>query len=269
MGKKLSNAPVYYTITLVQFNPILDMETYIPAIQAKMRDANFPDFKNAVVQNIVVSPDIVDSIKSGQSAVPTVSSQIRYIFGDMDRQSLFILDKNALSFQTTNYDTYEIFSEILFKGLDILNKVLKLQFIERIGLRYLDAILPEKENGETLNRFLIPEVLGLSLKNNERALQYSVSETFSKITTKQIISRVIIRNGQVVLPTELSQFSPVISSRFTQKNGLHAIIDTDISTNQRKKFDLADIRKVLSELHDEVKKSFEAIVTEDALNFWT
>lgn len=52
MGKKLSNAPVYYTVAQVQFNPVLDLDSYVPAIQAKMRDAHFPDFKKEVFQRL-------------------------------------------------------------------------------------------------------------------------------------------------------------------------------------------------------------------------
>ena len=37
MGKKLANAPVYYTVAQVQFNPILNLDSFLPAIQAKMR----------------------------------------------------------------------------------------------------------------------------------------------------------------------------------------------------------------------------------------
>ena len=44
MGKKLTNAPVYYTVAQVQFNPVLDLDGYIPAIQSKMREAHFPGF---------------------------------------------------------------------------------------------------------------------------------------------------------------------------------------------------------------------------------
>jgi len=266
MGKKLHNAPVYYTIALVQFNAILDIDSFVTEIQSKMRAADFPDFKKAVVQGIVFSPDVA-SMKPGQSAAPAVSSQLRYLFGDIDGTSLFLLDQNALSLQTTKYDTYGIFSEMFLKGLGILDEVLHLQLIERIGLRYLDAILPDKKKEETLEKFLIPEVLGLSI-HNEGMLQHSVSENFFKSATRQIISRIIIRNGKVELPVELSQFTPAINQRFTQKEGLHAIIDTDVFDCQRERFILANVKNKLSKLHDDHTKSFRTIVTDDALNSW-
>ena len=139
MGKKLTNAPVYYTVAQVQFNPVLDMDGYIPAIQSKMREAHFPDYKKQVVQQLVLP---FGSTGQGQMAAPTVTPQSRYLFGDIDGRSLFLLDTNALSFQTTSYDTFETFSKVLLKGLGIVQDALRLDFVERIGLRYLDAVQP-------------------------------------------------------------------------------------------------------------------------------
>ena len=34
MGKKLTNAPVFYTVAQVQFNPVLDLDGYIAPIQS-------------------------------------------------------------------------------------------------------------------------------------------------------------------------------------------------------------------------------------------
>ena len=160
MGKKLTNAPVYYTVAQVQFNPVLDLDGYIPAIQAKMREAHFPDFKKEVVQRLVLP---FGGAEQGQMVAPTVTPQSRYLFGDIDGRSLFLLETNALSFQTTSYDTFETFSETFLKGLGILHDALRLDFVERIGLRYLDAVHPSND-GETLREFLVPEVLGLTLR---------------------------------------------------------------------------------------------------------
>ena len=135
MGKKLTNAPVYYTVAQVQFNPVLDLDGYIPAIQSKMREAHFPDYKKEVVQRLVLP---FGGTEQGQLAAPTVTPQSRYQFGDIDGRSLFLLETNALSFQTTSYDTFAIFSGALLKGLGVLHNALRLDFVERIGLRYLD-----------------------------------------------------------------------------------------------------------------------------------
>ncbi|MDA8095795.1 MAG: TIGR04255 family protein [Betaproteobacteria bacterium] len=263
MGKKLNNAPVYYTVAQVQFNPILNLEGYIPAIQAKMREARFPDFRQEVFQRLVLP---FSGMEPGQMAAPTVTPQSRYLFGSIEGRSLFLLETNALSFQTTDYDTFETFAATFVTGLDILHGALRLEFVERIGLRYLDAIQPSNES-ETLRDFLVQEVLGLGLRD-EAQLQHSVSETVTATPAGQLISRVLIRHGRIGLPAELSGLAPTIDPRFTQREGLHAIVDTDAFVMHREIFDIAKVGARLSALHDEIDKSFKATVTDQALASW-
>lgn len=263
MGKKLTNAPVYYTVAQVQFNPVLDLDGYIPAIQAKMREAHFPDYKKEVFQRLVLPFLGTDP---GQMVAPTVTPQSRYLFGDIEGSSLFLLETNTLSFQTTRYDTFETFSATLLKGLGVLHDALRLDFVERIGLRYMDAVQPAK-NGETLRKFLVPEVLGHALRG-EGQLQHSVSETVVSTPAGQLVSRVFIRHGHVGLPSELSGWAPKIDPRFTQRESLHAIVDTDASISYREAFELSNVGARLTALHDEIDKSFKATVTDHALASW-
>lgn len=263
MGKKLTNAPVYYTIAQVQFNPVLDMDGYVAAIQSKMREAHFPDYKKEVFQRLVVP---FGNAEQGQMAAPTVTSQSRYLFGDIDGRSMFLLETNALSFQTTRYDTFETFSENFLKGLGMLHDALHLDFIERIGIRYLDAVQPSKD-GETLREFLVPEVLGLALRG-EGELQHTVSETSVLTAAGQLVSRVLIRRGHVGLPMELGGLALTIDPRFTQRESLHAIVDTDASYGRREVFELAKVGARLAALHDEIVKFFNATATDHARASW-
>lgn len=265
MGKKLINAPVYYTVAQVQFNPVLDLDGYIPAIQSKMREAHFPDYKKEAVQRLVLP---FGGAEQGQMAAPSLTSQSRYLFGDIDGRSLFLVETNALSFQTTNYDTFETFSETLLKGLGILHDALCLDFVERIGLRYLDAVQPSRD-GETLRDFFVPEVLGLALRG-EGQLQHSVSETIVTTAAGQLVSRVLIRHGHIGLPRELVDggLASTIDPRFTQRESLHATVDTDASIGHREVFDLLKVGLRLTALHDEIVKSFNATVTDHARSSW-
>ncbi|MCL2657285.1 MAG: TIGR04255 family protein [Betaproteobacteria bacterium] len=263
MGEKLSNAPLYYTVAQVQFNPILDLDGYIPAIQAKMREAHFPDFKQEVLQRLVLP---FGGMESNQMVAPTITPQRRYLFGDITGRSLFLLETNTLSFRTTNYDTFETFSEALLKGVSILHDALRLDFIERIGLRYLDAVQPKE--GESLQNFLEPKMLGLALRD-EGQLQHSMSETVVMTSIGcQLISRVLIRHGHIGLPMELSGSSPIINPRFTQTESLHAIVDTDASITRREEFELAKVSAQLAALHEEIDQCFRATVTKQAWASW-
>lgn len=258
MGKKMNNAPVYFTLAQVRFNAYLSLEAFLPSIQDAMRLAGFPDFKRSNFQQLVMS------FGAGDSPAPAMSPQARCTFGDIAGTSGFILENSALAFQTTDYDTFETFSATLLKGLKIVNDVLKLSFSERIGLRYLDAVLPA--DSESLGDYLVPEVLGLSGKMS--GIVHSFSETLTVTNYGHTVSRVIIQQGQVGLTPELTMMAPPINQKFCGFNGLHAILDTDAFHEQRLPFDLNGIEKILGEQKKSIRSSFDATVTPHALKVW-
>lgn len=262
MGTKLTKAPVYFTVAQVQFNSILNLDSYLSAIQAKMRETHQTDFKQEMVQSLVIPP----GIGPNTLAAPSITAHSRYIFGDISGNTSFVLEPNTLALQTTNYDSFEGFLGLMLKGLRILHELIGLDFVDRIGLRYLDAIQPLKED-ESLKDYLIPEVLGLSLCGQGELLQ-SQSETISMTAAGQLISRVVIRNGKIGLPMELASLAPKIADRFLQPVGLHGIVDTDGSYVHREAFELGDIEKRLVALHDEITASFRTIATQHAQKAW-
>lgn len=262
MGQKMNNAPVYFTVAQVLFNPILNLEGYLPTIQDRMRAAHFPDFKREVFQQLVVP---FGAGEAGQAPTPSFVQQARCIFGDIEGTTGFVLGNNALAIQTTAYETFEAFSKAFLHGLSIVHDELRLDFIERVGLRYLDAVLPHA--GESLADYLAPEVLGLSAKLSGQ-LSHSVSETVTLNAVGQLISRVIIQDGHVGLPHEMATLAPRLDPRFTEPSGRHAIIDTDAFRQQREAFNLDNLESKLAALHREILSSFEATVTPHALATW-
>jgi uncharacterized protein (TIGR04255 family) len=262
MSKKMNNAPVYFTVAQVQFNPVLNLEGYLPTIQDRMRVAHFPDFKRETFQRLMVGFGGGDG---GQVPTPSFLPQARCIFGDIEGTSGFVLENNSLALQTTAYETFETFSKVLLDGLGIVHDALQLDFTQRVGLRYLDAVLPK--GNESLSDYLTPEVLGLSQKLTGQ-MSHSVSESLVMNAGGQLVSRVIIQDGHVGLPPEMMALAPRLNTRFTEPNGRHAIIDTDAFNEQREVFNLEKIGTKMAFLHDEILKSFEATVTPHALAVW-
>lgn len=259
MGKKWKNAPVMYTVAQVRFNQILSIESFVPSIQEKLRTIGFPDYRKEVVNTL--------SIAFGQPEIntPVVQAVHRFVFGDVAGKSGFTLESNALSFQATDYDVFETFLDAFLKVLSIVNDSVNLSFIERVGVRYLDAVLPK--NDETLKDYLLPEVLGLTYKLNG-TLTHSYTETVSTSPAGGIIARIIIQDSKVSLPPELAQSSYPLDETFSSFNGLHAIIDTDAYSESRTAFGIEAISKSLNDLHEEIVKSFKSVSTPNALNIW-
>lgn len=264
MDKKLRNAPVYYTLAQVQFNPILNVGNFINIIQSRLREADFPDYKEEAFQRIILP---FSGIESAQAAPPILSHQIRYSFGNISGRTSFLLETNALTLQTTEYQSFKEFMRIFLVGLAVVNDALRLAFIERVGLRYLDAVYPMGDE-DSLDIYLVPEVAGI-YKKLSGTLIHSASETMALTSAGQLVSRVIIRNGTIGLPDEVTSHSLFIDPRFTQWDGLHAIVDTDAFDLKRKAFEMDSVKSQLADLHDVVKQSFKSTVTDYAWTMWT
>ncbi len=261
---QMKNAPVYFTIAQVRFNPILSLSTFVPGIQENFRKHGFADFKKAVSMAFSLAPLV--SGESGNQMPPPAQPLERYMFSDTGNTQNFLLEQGALSFQSTKYEIFEKFVAELLEGLEVLNKMVGgLSFVERIGLRYLDAVIPRE--GENLSQYLIPEVLGLDGKLKGHT-KHAFSETMAESTGGSVICRAIIQEGQVGFPPDLQLNELKISPSFANFRGVHAIIDTDAFFVDRMPFDLADVKKRLDVLHDRIIEAFRASVTQHALDAW-
>lgn len=268
MGTKMTNAPVYFTLAQVRHNPVLSLDSYIPGIQESLRKAGYPDFQRgtAVVFNLGnLAPAVGGDTKQEQ---PQQLRFERFTFSNMERTRGFILDQNSLSFQSTNYDTFESFSGAFLMGLGIVHQAVSFGFSERIGIRYLDAVIPAGGEKE-LPKYLVPEVLGLASRlGDDVSVSHSFSETQIRTPVGNVLSRTIIQNGLLGFPPDLQPIGLRVAERFTKESGVHAIIDTDGSYEAREAFDVDALKGKLQALHDEIIKVFQATVAEHALNVW-
>lgn len=265
MGERMKNAPVYFTIAQVRHNPVLRLGAYADDIQDRMRKVGYPDFKKGIAMAFTLMAQIGDE---SQAQPPVVEKVDRLMFFSTDSTKGFIVEQNALSFYTTEYDTFETFTDEFMKGLGIVHECMTLAHTERIGLRYLDAIVPP--NGEEgLPDYLVPGVLGLSSKlPNEIKVSHSFSETHFQMAECAVLARTIIQGGVLGFPMDIQPFGIKIADRFQKINGVHAIVDTDASIEGRHELNLEAIKMQLKTLRDGIDVAFKAIVTPSAINAW-
>ncbi|MFM9967824.1 MAG: TIGR04255 family protein [Burkholderiales bacterium] len=267
VGTKMTNAPVYFTLAQVRHNPILSLDSFVPGIQESLRKVGYPDFHRdmAVVFNL---GNLAPAVGGDMQKQPEPLRLERFTFSNMERTRGFILDQNSLSFQSTDYDTFESFSGAFLMGMEIVHKEISFGFSERVGIRYLDAVIPEGGEKE-LKKYLVQEVLGLANRLGEDArVLHSFSETQIRTLVGNVLSRTIIQNGSLGFPPDLQPIGLEVADHFKKIGGVHAIIDTDGSFEGREPFDPGALRGRLHALHDEITKVFQATVTEHALNNW-
>ena len=267
MGAKLKNAPVFFSLGQIQHNPLLSLENYIPAIQESMRKAGYPGFKRTLRVAFNLNQALAGNEGAPSEQLPSERIEM-FVFTNIDSTSGFVMTANGLAFQTTDYQNFEAFWAELRKGLEILSTAVGgLAFAERLGLRYLDAVMPKA--GESLSDYLVPQLLGLPTCMPTAQFAYSFSESLLIAeNVGRVTSRTVIQEGGIGFPPDLQPLGLNLLDRFSSFKGEHAILDTDGSFAERKSFDLDEIGAHMDKLHDLASGCFKASVMPHASKAW-
>ena len=258
MGKPLKSPPVYFTLVQVRYNELLNLPDYLPTVQERFRKLGYPAFSKNIAYTLHMS------LQDGQP-VPQPQQREQYTFGNIEQTHSFVLNTDALTFQSTNYGTFEAFSNSFLSGLSLLDGAVGLDFTDRVGLRYLDYIEPKA--GESLGDYLVNEALGLGGSLGGTAL-HSYAETLRAIDDSRLLARVVIQDDGSLFPPDLMPVHLVVDQRFTKSQGQHAILDTDAFFAGRELFSLDELRSRLVGLHAIVSESFKSMTTDYARSVW-
>ncbi len=259
MGTPLKIPPVYFTVVQARFNPLLKLSEYLPEVQETMRKAGFPDFKSVVGVGVQME-DAPDG-----SPVPKPIQFQQFHFANVPQTHSFVLANDALTFQSTDYGTFEQFSGAFISGLERVHEVVGLDFVSRIGLRYLDCVAPRV--GEALEAYLAPEVHGLGAKLGGELL-HSFAETLSAQGEIKLRSRVIVQDGPLGFPPDVSPSGLVVQSRFLEVKGRRAILDNDGFIDGRWVFLLKQVEKQVNDVHEVISAAFRVAATDHARAVW-
>jgi len=257
MGR-LSKPPVYFTLAQVRFNRLLKLSDFLPNIQERLRQERFPDF----ITHKSFALEI--SIQNGVAAPVPVPME-RYQFGDTEQTQAFLLDQESLTLQSTDYGDFLKFSANFMRGLEILHEVVRLDYIERIGLRYLDRVFPQ--DGEELYQYLAPEVSGLSRKLPGQPV-HAYSESVNVVKRVNLLSRVSIQNSPLAFPPDIVPGQMKVTPRLAQYVGHHAILDNDGSIEGRNVYSSDLVLEQLTAIHDVIGDAFHSAASEYAFKVW-
>ncbi|BAY10411.1 TIGR04255 family protein [Calothrix sp. NIES-2098] len=250
---RLENAPLVYVLAQVVFNPILLMEDFIPTIQEKLRRKGYIKYKYAPTQEIVLGKDVQVSVLN------------RWIFSNKNEQESVVISQNFIVLETSNYDVFDTFIKTFQDIIIIFEDITKPEFIERIGLRYVDLIRKKKE--ETFSDYLQPGLLGVSAEQFGSSNSVSRLEQIAKTPVGEIAIRLSLSNNGSYLPPDLLN-SSVIHSINIELGETVAILDIDHFSIQPRDFIIDRLMESMQELHQYIKKAFIASVTNYALKIW-
>lgn len=259
MGTPLKSPPVYLTLAQVRFNPILTLSDFLRSIQESFRQAGYPDFESQSIISIQITAP------KGQSLTPIPVQQDKFLFGNIEKTHSFILDAQSLTLQSTHYSQFETFSDSFQVGLNIVNNAVELAFIERVGLRYLDRVMPQP--GESIKDYLVEQVHGLNSRLGGRS-HYAYTEAMNEIGKIKLLSRIAIQAGPLAFPPDIHLGNMKIAERFMAYLENAAILDNDGFVESREAFATTTVAKHLDDIHTIISDAFKATVSAHALAAW-
>jgi uncharacterized protein (TIGR04255 family) len=266
MSEKMSNAPVYYALAQAQFNPVAAMSKYADEIQDRLRKSGYNMYLAQEATRLQITANV------GQpSSEPHITTVTSWLISKADQRSGFILGQNSLTYHTTSYETCDEFIPELLHGLKTVHEVTNLDFISRLGLRYLDAVIPNDD--ETVDQYLNEGLHGISFSANQSyMLNESVYETKTEplVRAGTLVARVHRATGVLGYPPDMTPSGLIALPKFSDNRVVnHAVIDTDHFVEGGMPLDFESINKQLVSLHNGIKLAFNAIVTPYALDRWS
>jgi uncharacterized protein (TIGR04255 family) len=263
MTKKLTKSPLTYVLGQVKISPIVDMQRHIPNIQEKLRK-DLPKFNEIETLDVNVQPNQKD-----------VRVNTRWHFYDKESTTGLLLEKDTLIFHTTNYNTFDQFSDFLEKTLKNINEVLNIGLCTRLGLRYINFV------DENIEKFIQKPLLGFPLNFDdikESNQGFHRTESISKTkcdgiikiqSTLTNINQINKNDFNLFVPPDLSPVAGLLT--FIRNDPKDKFFLLDIDHFMFKKdvdFNMKEIIENFGSLHAGISNAFLSAITSEGKTSW-
>jgi uncharacterized protein (TIGR04255 family) len=205
-----------------------------------------------------------------QQAEPQIKHTFSWLITRSDRTAGFILAPSAITYHTTHYETHKAFIPELLRGLAAVHEAVTLDHVSRLGLRYLDAVLPRA--GESVEQYLVGGLHGIEF---DAQPLYRLAESVFKteigplVPMGTLVARVHRMTAPLGFPPDMQPSGLVINPKFDVKESqAHAVIDTDHFVEGRMPIDMDKLGEQLLSLHATIKSVFRATTTDHARGVW-
>ncbi|MCW8901214.1 MAG: TIGR04255 family protein [Gammaproteobacteria bacterium] len=257
---QLPNAPLIYVLAQIVFTRIPKMESRWEDFHQEIFDL-YPQ----------AEPERIRQVQIQDEGVSSASDLIRWNMFDRDRRTGIILSPESLVFHATSYTTSDDFFNnldyIINKLVDILPKNIE---VNRLGLRYVDLLLPSKEipvdnqvSGK-LGSISLEEV-GCNFQKLEEVTRYKTPLNGDLVIRHRQSIEADILPGDI-FPNNLLP-APLLAN-VKPEEAVVGLIDYDHYIKVKEDFEPISIIKKFKELHHISSKAFELTTTDEAKQLW-
>ena len=259
---KWTNPPLAYVVAEVGISPHYSADQFVPAIQQSLRE---------VYPRTIEGAELTLNLPgSNTSSMPQPVWQL--LMADSGRGVR--IDTRVIALHATHYPDFPTFAEWMAQVLQAVEESGLNPFVERVGLRYIDYILPSE--GHQPVDYLVAALRGVAPPGVGPA-QTSVwiaSFPFDGCTVSARVAAPAPLLGNTVLPPNFSALpltkpKPMIQAEERSKQGLSfGFIDTDCMQIICQPFNAQVLASKFATMHDHVSATFNAFMSDLAVKEW-
>jgi uncharacterized protein (TIGR04255 family) len=193
-NQRWDNAPLILVMAQVQFDDNEVVEEKFGQIQQELSKEGFSGAQITQMQDA-----IIEFGQDGVAQSKMTPLEVRQIF-DTSVSQVFTITKRDFTLSQSNYTTFENFYKCFSKGLKIVNEIVGVKPLRRLGLRYIDLL--QAEENLSLNMQIAEELHGFQINDQDGR------EVFSTAPSKKDGSRLVFKAIQGV--TLANHLGPIV-----------------------------------------------------------
>jgi uncharacterized protein (TIGR04255 family) len=248
------SAPLVYVLAEVRCSPTLDVAKRASAVQEAIR-GEFP----------LLEP--VAEVRFGAGIPSGSSTSTMFAFTDSSKKRGVVVTSTSLCYHVTQYVTSAEFFEELGRLLQVLEPIYAADAVTRMGLRYVDAIIPSANM--SISDYISPSMVGVSLGGVEqRRVQCVVEEARPNggIAVRLLALGIPIYLSPDLLALGLRRPSWVDAAN--ERQAPAAILDTDNWVAVERTFEAQEILTTFRGLKEGITNAFLKSITDHSKKEW-
>ena len=262
------NAPLAYVLAEVRTELIAELTEYLPKIASRLRE-RFPLQREVSSIRLVATP-------TGMTINPMQGKG--WELATVDRRMAVLIRPNGLVLHTTKYEGgSKAFLPMLADVLTMFAEVVPAVFVNRIGLRYVDFVIPRE--GETPEAYVSGRLNpDFGVGRGDRPYSGMIVSAYGR-EKGTLTLRYMRGHGQPELPSDLDGLELTPSPLMRGKDGKTSISDilptAAIDTDRMYLFDpveqlnAAKIIALYGDMHQDISGFFKNnVITEYANSIW-
>lgn len=142
--------------------------------------------------------------------------------------------------------------------------------MRRIGLRYVDIIVPEE--GKTPDDYVVPGLRCLPALTLTSRARSGLAISEFQLEEGALVIRYATAGGAIGLPPDLQPLTlaePDVLKRLAPVTGMSALLDFDRFAPLEEMFDASQLKARFDHLHEDHSVAFRELTTEHAKDVWS